>query len=125
MQNQHIRSGEFHFLFVQNIEVFHTDIIVFVEETFFLYSCHVKNIQFWQCVFETGYFLKLMTAGSQNIFTDIVRDTEFFRGDQDEFYIRIANQSFDQRVYGTSKLQIAAKTDRNIIQSSFQRTNRQ
>ena len=124
MQNQHIRSGKFHFFLVQNIEVFHTNIIIFIEETFFLYTRHVKNIQFWQCVFETGYFLKLMTTGFQHIFTDIVRDTEFFRRDQDEFYVWITNQSFDQRVYGTSKLQIAAKTNRNVIQPSLKRTNR-
>ena len=41
MQYKHIGRSQLHFLFVQDIEIFHADIIFFVEETFFLYTCHV------------------------------------------------------------------------------------
>ena len=51
MQHDHVILRKFHLFFGQNVEIFQTDIIFFVEETFFLYSCHIKNIQLAHGIF--------------------------------------------------------------------------
>ena len=108
----HIFRRELHFLFVQNVEIFHADIIFFVEETFFLYAGHVKDIQFRKRVFEADYFTVRDFLIVKHILTDIIRKTQLFRGDQYKTDPGVAYKCVNQRVDGTTEFQVAAQTDR-------------
>ena len=44
MEHIHVFLGKFHFLFIQNIAIFQTDVIFLVEEAFLLHTCHVENV---------------------------------------------------------------------------------
>ena len=52
MEHQHIRRGQFHLLFVQDLEIFHADIILFIEETFLLHTGHVEDVQLRHHIFQ-------------------------------------------------------------------------
>ena len=56
MENQHIFWRKFHFPFVQDVEIFHTDIIFLVEETFLLNTCHIKDIEIRKGILQALYF---------------------------------------------------------------------
>ena len=96
MKYQHIFRSKLHFCFVQNIEIFHADVIFFIEETLFLYTGHVKDVKFRQSVFETDYFFERNVVLCKDIFADIAWYAQFFRRNQDKFYIRVTNQSMNQ-----------------------------
>ena len=75
MQYKHIGRSQLHFLFVQDIEIFHADIIFFVEETFFFVHVSCIGYQVPACVFQTDNFLVFDMVFIQNILTDIAWKT--------------------------------------------------
>ena len=79
MHNDHILRCKFHFLFVKNIEILHADIILFIEETFFLYTGHIKDIQLRKCIFQTFYFFEFYIVFLKDIFADVAWYTKLFR----------------------------------------------
>ena len=104
MHNDHILRCKFHFLLVKNIEILHADIILFIEETFFLYTGHIKDIQLRKCIFQTFYFFEFDVVLTQYIVADITWDTQLFRRNQDKTDSCVADQCTDQGVNGTSEL---------------------
>ena len=123
MKNQHIRGSQFQFLLVENVEIFHPYIILFIEETLLLNTGHVQDIKSWKCVLETFLLDELDIVALQYILTDIAWDTKLFRRDQDKFYVLITHQCLDQRMDSTSEFQITAETDRDIVKSAFEGTD--
>ena len=81
MQNQHFRRSKIHFGLIQNIEILHADVIILVEETFFLDTGHIKDIQLRENIFHFNNFLKWNIVCAQHIITDVIRETKLLRGD--------------------------------------------
>ena len=79
MKNVHILRSQFHFLFVEDVEILHAYVIFFVEETFFLYTCHVEDVKLRKCIFQTLYFFEFYVILLKDIFTDVAWYTKFFR----------------------------------------------
>ena len=79
MKNIHVLWSKFHFLFVKYVEIFHTDIVFFVEETFFLYTSHVEDVKFWKSILQTFYFFKFYIVFLKDIFADVAWYTKLFR----------------------------------------------
>ena len=118
MEHNHIRLCHFHFLFVENVEIFQTDVILFVEETLFLNTGHIENIKFRHNIFKSGHFF-IRNAFFMKHFCDILGNLQFIRGDEDETDVIITDQCIDQGMHGTAKLQISAQANREMIQSAF------
>ena len=122
MEYQHILGSEIQFGFIQNVVVFQTYIILFIEETLLLYSGHVKDIQ-------PGHdFFKLHNLFIGDVlifqhFSDIIGNPELIRRDKDEAYIIITDKGVDQGVHGTAEFKVTAKTDGKTIQTSLQGTD--
>ena len=49
-------GAQLHLLFVQHIEIFQADIILFVEETLLLHPGHVQDVQLGHFVFQADDF---------------------------------------------------------------------
>ena len=125
MEDQHVRTGKLHFFLVQDIEILHADVVLFIEEAFLLDTGHIEEIQFWKSLLKThdlcvGYVVPL-----QDILTDVVGQAELLGGDQHEADALVANQRVDQRVDGTPEFQVAAQTDGQVVKTPFQGTDRQ
>ena len=118
MKNQHIIFGKSHFLFVKDIAVFHTDVIIFVEETFTLNTCHVENIQFADSIIKALNFCVWNILLLQHL-NDVFRYTQFRWRNEEKTNAVITGQSFDQGMNSTAKLQVTAKTDGQVIQMTF------
>ena len=63
------------------IEILHADVIILVEETFFLDTGHIKDIQLRENIFHFNNFLKWNIVCAQHIITDVIRETKLLRGD--------------------------------------------
>ena len=94
MEHNHIRLCHFHFLFVENVEIFQTDVILFVEETLFLNAGHVKNVQLGQLVFQTDDFFIRNIFFTQHL-CDIIRNPQLGRGNEDEPEVVVAGERVD------------------------------
>ena len=79
VENDHVRSGQFHFFTVKNVEIFHAHVIFFVEETLFLDSCHVEKVQIRQRVLEADDFFEILVVPAQDVLADIIGNAELFR----------------------------------------------
>ena len=55
----------------------------------------------------------------EHIVTDVVRETQLLRRNQNKFDVRITDQCLDQGVNSTAEFQVAAKTDREIVKASL------
>ena len=119
MQDCKVRLCIFQLLSIKNVCILQSDIIRLVEETFLLYSCHIKHIQLAHHFFHRLYFFIWNILCFEHFGNNVFRHAEFLRCNQDEFDVLITGQCLDQGMYGTSKLQIATQTNREIIQSSF------
>ena len=107
---------------IQNVEVFHADIVFFIEETLLLNTGHVKKVKLRKCILKTNDFLELLVIAYEHVVTDVVRETELIRRDQNKFDVRITDQCLDQGVNSTAEFQVAAKTDREIVKASLFRS---
>ena len=73
MKYIHILWSKLHFCLVKDVEVFHAYVVFLVEETLFLYSCHVEDVKARHSVFETDNFFIFDVVAVQYIMTDIFR----------------------------------------------------
>ena len=119
MQDLHIRFGKCKLCLIQNVEVFHADIVFFIEETLLLNTGHVKKVKLRKCILKTNDFLELLVIAYEHVVTDVVRETELIRRDQNKFDVRITDQCLDQGVNSTAEFQVAAKADREIVKASL------
>ena len=117
MKDIHIFRGKLHFLLVQDIEVFHSHIIFFIEETFLLDTGHVQDVKFRKGVLQTYHFFIGNIVPVKYVMAYIFRKAELLRGDQDEPDPFVSYQCVDQRVDGASEFQVAAKTDGHVVAS--------
>ena len=83
MKNQHVFLSKGHFGLIKDIAVFHTDIIIFIEEAFTLNTCHVENIQFANGIIKTLNFCIRNILLFQHL-KDVFRYTQFWRGNEEK-----------------------------------------
>ena len=69
----HIRFRKLHFILIKNVAVLHADVVFLIEETLFLDSCHVEDIQFFHRVIKTGRLTVLDIFGIKDTLFDIIR----------------------------------------------------
>ena len=83
MKDIHIVLGPAHEFLIQNIEILQPDVIFFVKEALSLYAGHIEQIQFGDDVFKLDALLVGITFLLEKL-SDIVGNTKFRRGDEDE-----------------------------------------
>ena len=122
VENVHVVLGLAHHFFRQNIEVFETDIILFVKETLALDAGHIQDIKPGNDVFQfdelsVGNFILFQ------FFDDIIRNTQFIGRDEHKADTLIAGHGGDQGVYGAAEFEVAAQTDGHVVETSLQGTD--
>ena len=79
MKNVHIVFCKGKLLFVQYVEVFHANVILFVEETLLLNTGHVKDIKIRDGILKTLFLYELDVVFLQHVLTDVAWDAKLFR----------------------------------------------
>lgn len=120
MKHIHVFWSELHFLLIQDVEILHAYIVLFIEETFFLDSGHVQDVQSRHCIFQTDNLFIRNAFAVEYIVTDIFRKTQLLRGDQYETDPFIPDQGIDQGVDSTAEFQVAAQTDGHVAEPPLQ-----
>ena len=122
MQDEHVILCPLHPLRIQNIEIFQTDIIFLVKETFSLDPGHIEDIQTGHNVVQTDIFL-IPDPLFLQLFCNVIGHPKLRRGDKDEADPFITGQGVDQGMDRAAEFQVAAEADGKIAQPSFQRTD--
>ena len=123
MKDIHVVLGAAHKLFVQNIEIFESDVILFVEEALSLYTGHVEEIELRDDILKFDALLIGISLFIQKV-CDIVRDAQFRRGDEYKVDVIVARQCFDQRVHSPAEFEVAADPDREVVKPSLELSDR-
>ena len=95
VQHEHVLFREIHLFFVENVEVFEADIVLFIKKALPLHSGHVEQIQPGDAVLEADDFLIGDAPLGEHV-GDIVRHFKLRRGNEDKVDAGIADQRIDQ-----------------------------
>ncbi len=103
----------------QDIGVFQTQVVGFVEEPLSLDSRHVEDVQFRHGVFK-GVGLHIFDiAFFEDLGADVLRDLQFLRRDEDELDVLIAGHGLQQRMDRAAELQVAAAADDHAVKAAL------
>ena len=111
MEDNHIGFSQSHLLCIQDESIFQTLVLGRVVETLLLYASHVQNIEKRHCFFDSSVFAVVIAQ----FVLHIVRQTKLFRRDEYEVYALVTLHGFDERVDGTTILEVATKTDCQVV----------
>ena len=75
MKYNHIILCKLHLLLCQNVEILQTHIVLLIEETLLLDTCHVEHIKLSHGILELFYLLELYIVGTKHI---IAQKNPFF-----------------------------------------------
>ena len=114
MKHQHVLLGALHLLSCQLIIAFKVCVLLCRDKALALNASHVQHIQLGQNFINAVYLAERHIVVFQE-FYHIVRQLECIRCDQIKLYIMIPLQEMQQRMHGTTVLQIAAQTNLHIV----------
>ena len=96
MKYNHIILCKLHLLLSQNVEILQTHIVLLIEETLLLDTCHVEHIKLSHGILELFYLLELDIVGTKHIIAHIVRHLKLLRRDKHNPHIVISDKCIDQ-----------------------------
>ena len=119
MQHRHVRRGKVQLFGGQDVAVTQADVIFLIEKALALHTGHVQNIEVRQSTFQVAGLNVGDAAGLQYFIDDVIRHAQFFGADQDKLYVVIAGQALDEGMYRAAKLQVAAETNGQVVQTAL------
>ena len=110
VQDVGVGAGVGHLLLVEDEPVFQADIVFLVEEAFALDAGHVEEVELVHVGFHLVDLLEGDAFLADHFFADVLGDTQFFGGDEDEADALVVAEEFDEGVHGAAELEVTAET---------------
>ena len=118
MEHDHRILRKRHLGLVQDEAVLHPLELRLIQETLLLNAGHIEHIQLAHNGLHIINFLIINAIPVADLILHIGRQLKFLRSDENDLHILVAGKSLDQRVDGTSELEVAAETDGEIVQTA-------
>ena len=108
MHNDHVVLSRVKHLAAKNKAVLQSDVVLFVEESFSLDSCHVQYVEFRNGFFKAAHLFPFY-SGCIEHFLDIARQIKFNRRNHDKADILISYHCLNEGMNGTAEFEVSAK----------------
>ena len=118
MKHGHALLGATHLGCIENEAILNTLILLEVCETLLLNTCHIEDIDIADNRLDVGRLTILHTVAVQYLALDIVWQSQLWRRDKHKLGVLVACHSLDKRVYRTTILKVAHKTDSEVVESA-------